>query len=225
MAATCSPTAAATSRGALAANAAAKPFNIAVLVVTMARGGRGRGLDRARARRRAARLRVAACVRTFFDEEEADAVLARVRAERRERLDARGAAAGARRAGAADPRARPSARAAARRRSARRSSAPSCPTRRSPSRSTASCARWSAPPRRAQTLYEALADNAARRAVEARLRQVRGEPGARRARRGARAAGARAAPDGGPARPLLRRDGAHDRRARHGPRQPAQPVG
>ena len=74
-------------RNALIANAAAKPFNIAVLVATMAAGVAVSGpvlicLLVAIA------VYLAACARTFFDADEADAVLSRERAERRARLEA-----------------------------------------------------------------------------------------------------------------------------------------
>src|SRR3954447_14396947 len=71
--------------GALAANAATRPFNVVVLVATMAAAvaaGGTIGLALAVA----LLVYAAACLRTFFDEEEADAVLARVRSDRRERL-------------------------------------------------------------------------------------------------------------------------------------------
>jgi hypothetical protein len=73
--------------GALVANAAAKPFNIALLVGTM--GGAvlvGGGVLVALLV--AIVIYLVACTRTFLDQDEADAVLARVRAERRERLSA-----------------------------------------------------------------------------------------------------------------------------------------
>ena len=69
--------------GALAANAAAKPFNIGVLVATTAAGvlvGGAVGLVLVVA----LLVYLVACARTFFDEEEADRVLARERAERRQ---------------------------------------------------------------------------------------------------------------------------------------------
>jgi chromosome segregation ATPase len=73
-------------RNALIANAAAKPFNVAVLVATMAAGVAVSGpvivcLIVAIA------VYVAACARTFFDSEEADRVLSRERAARRKRLE------------------------------------------------------------------------------------------------------------------------------------------
>jgi hypothetical protein len=71
--------------GALAANAAAKPFNIVVLIATMAAAvavGGTVGVAPAVA----LLVYAAACVRTFFDEEEAEKVLVRAREDRRERL-------------------------------------------------------------------------------------------------------------------------------------------
>jgi hypothetical protein len=73
-------------RNALIANAAAKPFNVAMLVATMAAGVAVSGpvlvcLVVALA------VYAAACARTFFDSEEADRVLARERAQRRRRLE------------------------------------------------------------------------------------------------------------------------------------------
>jgi chromosome segregation ATPase len=72
-------------RNALIANAAAKPFNLAVLVGVMAAGVAVSGpvlLCLAVA----LVVYLVACARTFFDGDEADRVLARERAERRERL-------------------------------------------------------------------------------------------------------------------------------------------
>jgi hypothetical protein len=71
--------------GALVANATAKPFNIALLVGTMAAGvlvGGSVGI----ALLAALVVYAIACARTFFDEEEAEAVLAEVRAQRRAAL-------------------------------------------------------------------------------------------------------------------------------------------
>lgn len=73
-------------RNALIANAAAKPFNVALLVATMAAGIAVSGpvivcLIVAVA------VYLAACARTFFDSDEADAVLSRERAERRKRVE------------------------------------------------------------------------------------------------------------------------------------------
>jgi hypothetical protein len=67
--------------GALAANAAAKPFNLAVLVVTMGAAVAVGGTVPA-ALLVALILYVLACTRTFFDEDEADKVLARERKRR-----------------------------------------------------------------------------------------------------------------------------------------------
>jgi hypothetical protein len=71
--------------GALVANATAKPFNIALLVGTMAAGvlvGGSVGI----ALLAALVVYAIACARTFFDEEEAEAVLGEVRAQRRAAL-------------------------------------------------------------------------------------------------------------------------------------------
>lgn len=73
-------------RNALIANAAAKPFNIALLVATMGAGVLVNGpvivcLLVALA------VYALACARTFFDSDEADAVLARERAERRAHVE------------------------------------------------------------------------------------------------------------------------------------------
>jgi hypothetical protein len=73
-------------RNALIANAAAKPFNVAVFVATMAAGVAVSGpvlvcLLVATA------VYLAAGARTFFDDDEANAVLARERAQRRARLE------------------------------------------------------------------------------------------------------------------------------------------
>jgi hypothetical protein len=72
-------------RNALIANAAAKPFNIAVLVGTMG-AGVAVGGPVVVCLVVALVVYVAACARTFFDAEEADKVLTRERAERREQL-------------------------------------------------------------------------------------------------------------------------------------------
>ena len=203
--------------GALAANAAAKPFNVAVLVVTMAAAvavGGAIGL----ALLVALLVYAAACVRTFFDEEEAD---------RCSRACAPTAASGsppARRALRLDelaPPIREHVRAARRREATireaiERSELPYEEVSAEVDGFVRAMERTAA---RAQTLYEALADNPPEH-VEAAAGPGARRAGPRGARRGARAPGARAAPDGGPARPLLRRDGADDRRARHDPRQP-----
>src|SRR5918999_3825746 len=73
-------------RNALIANAAAKPFNLAVLVGTMGAGVVVGG-PIAVCLLVALVLYAVACVRTFFDAEEADRMLGRARAERRERLE------------------------------------------------------------------------------------------------------------------------------------------
>jgi hypothetical protein len=71
--------------GALVANATAKPFNIALLIGTMGAGVLVGG-SVAVALLVALAVYAIACARTFFDEQEADAVLTRVRAERRSAL-------------------------------------------------------------------------------------------------------------------------------------------
>jgi len=73
--------------GALAANAAAKPFNVALLVGTMGAAVLVGGSVIV-ALAVALVIYAIAAARTFFDEEEADAVLTRVRAERRGALSA-----------------------------------------------------------------------------------------------------------------------------------------
>lgn len=73
--------------GALVANAAAKPFNVALLVGTMA-AGVAVGAQVGLALLAALVVYAIAAAWTFFDEEEADAVLTRVRAERREAIEA-----------------------------------------------------------------------------------------------------------------------------------------
>src|SRR4051794_27558983 len=67
--------------GALAGNAAAKPFNVAVLVVTMGAAVAVGGTILA-ALVVALVVYALACARTFFDEDEADKVLARERRQR-----------------------------------------------------------------------------------------------------------------------------------------------
>ena len=100
--------------------------------------------------------------------------------------------------------------------SATRSRAPTCPTRRSPRRSTASCAAMDSTAARAQLLYEALADTPPD-GVEARLgggaARAAGEPELEEA---LSHAAHDAAADGEAARALLLRDGADPGRARHG---------
>jgi hypothetical protein len=160
--------------GALAANAAAKPFNVAVLVATMAAAvlvGGSIGLALAVA----LLVYAAACVRTFFDEEEAEAVLTRERAGRRKKLTS------------ATPKLvlddlappiREHVRAARRREATirdaiERSELPYEEVSVEVDGFVRAMERTAA---RAQTLHEALADNPPEH-VEARLRQVRGEPG------------------------------------------------
>jgi hypothetical protein len=160
--------------GALAANAAAKPFNVAVLVATMAAAvlvGGSIGLALAAA----LLVYAAACVRTFFDEEEAEAVLTRERADRRKQLTS------------ATPKLvlddlappiREHVRAARRREATirdaiERSELPYEEVSVEVDGFVRAMERTAA---RAQTLYEALADNPPEH-VEARLRQVRGEAG------------------------------------------------
>lgn len=160
--------------GALAANAAAKPFNIVVLLATMAAAvavGGAIGVALAVA----LLVYAAACVRTFFDEEEAERVLLRVREDRRKRLTS------------GEPRVRldefaPPIREhvrAARRREAtireaiERSELPYEEITVEVDGFVRAMERTAA---RAQTLYEALADNPPEH-VETRLAQVRAEPG------------------------------------------------
>ena len=160
--------------GALAANAAAKPFNVVVLVATMAAAvavGGSIGLALAVA----LLVYAAACVRTFFDEQEADAVLARVRSDRRERLTS-----GTPRLKLDElaPPIREHVRAARRRETTireaiERSELPYEEVTVEVDGFVRAMERTAA---RAQTLYEALADNPPEH-VEARLRQVKGEPG------------------------------------------------
>jgi chromosome segregation ATPase len=160
--------------GALAANAAAKPFNIGVLVVTMAAAvavGGTIGVALAVA----LLVYAAACIRTFFDEEEADRVLARVRDDRRKRLTS-----GTPRLGLDElvPPIREHVRAARRREATireaiERSELPYEEVSVEVDGFVRAMERTAA---RAQTLYEALADNPPEH-VEARLAQVRAEPG------------------------------------------------
>jgi chromosome segregation ATPase len=160
--------------GALAANAATKPFNLAVLIGTMAAGtavGGAVGLVLIVA----LLVYAAACVRTFFDEEEADEVLARVRAERRGRLTS-----GEKelRLDEFSPPIREHVRAARRREATireaiERSELPYAEVSAEVDGFVRAMERTAA---RAQTLYEALADTPPEQ-VEARLAQVRAEPG------------------------------------------------
>lgn len=71
--------------GALAANAATRPFNVVVLVATTA-AAVAVGASTPLALGVAVLVYVLACLRTFFDSEEADRVLADERGRRRERL-------------------------------------------------------------------------------------------------------------------------------------------
>jgi hypothetical protein len=160
--------------GALAANAAAKPFNVAVLVATMAAAvlvGGSIGL----ALVVALLVYAAACVRTFFDEQEAEAVLARERDDRRRKLTS-----GTPKLVLDDlaPPIREHVRAARRREATirdaiERSELPYEEVSVEVDGFVRAMERTAA---RAQTLHEALADNPPEH-VEARLRQVRGEPG------------------------------------------------
>jgi hypothetical protein len=72
--------------GALVANAAAKPFNLALLVIVIG-GGLAVGAGLPLALIVGLVVYLAATARTFFDDEEADRVLAGVRADRRAELD------------------------------------------------------------------------------------------------------------------------------------------
>jgi len=160
--------------GALAANAAAKPFNVAVLVATMAAAvavGGSIGLALAVA----LLVYAAACARTFFDEQEGDAVLGRVRADRRQRLTA---GAPRLRLDELAPPIREHVRSARRREATireaiERSELPYAEVSEEVDGFVRAMERTAA---RAQTLFEALADTPPEH-VEARLRQVRGEPG------------------------------------------------
>ena len=161
--------------GALAANAAAKPFNVGVLVATMLAAvlvGGSIPVSLAVA----VLVYAAACARTFFDEEEAEAVLARERADRREKLTS----ARAPKLVLDDlaPPIREHVRAARRREATirdaiERSELPYEEVSVEVDGFVRAMERTAA---RAQTLYEALADNPPEH-VEARLRQVRAEPG------------------------------------------------
>ena len=160
--------------GALAANAAAKPFNLGVLIATMAAAVLVGGTIPV-ALAVALLVYAAACVRTFFDTDEADRVLARERRGRAGRL------------ASADPRLKldelaPPIREhvrAARRREAtireaiERSELPYPEVSAEVDGFVRAMERTAA---RAETLYEALADNPPEQ-VERRLAQVRTEPG------------------------------------------------
>ena len=161
--------------GALAANAAAKPFNVGVLVATMLAAVLVRGSIPV-ALGVAVLVYAAACARTFFDEEEAEAVLARERADRREKLTS----ARAPKLVLDDlaPPIREHVRAARRREATirdaiERSELPYEEVSVEVDGFVRAMERTAA---RAQTLYEALADTPPEH-VEARLRQVRAEPG------------------------------------------------
>jgi len=159
--------------GALAANAAAKPFNVGVLVATTAAGVLVGG-SITLVIVVALLVYLVACARTFFDEEEADRVLARERAERRQlpsagkklKLDEfappiREHVRNARR------------REATIREAIERSELPYEEVTVEVDGFVRAMERTAS---RAQTLYEALADNPPDH-VEARLAQVRAEPG------------------------------------------------
>jgi len=160
--------------GALAANAAAKPFNIGVLIAAMAAavavgGNIGVALAVALV------VYAAACIRTFFDEDEADKVLARVRDDRRMRLTSETPRL---RLDELAPPVREHVRAARRREATireaiERSELPYEEVSVEVDGFVRAMERTAA---RAQTLYEALADNPPQH-VEARLAQVRAEPG------------------------------------------------
>jgi chromosome segregation ATPase len=160
--------------GALAANAAAKPFNVVVLIATMAAAvavGGSVGVALAVA----LLVYAAACLRTFFDEEEADKVLARVRDDRRKQLTSESPRV---RLDELAPPIREHVRAARRREATireaiERSELPYEEVSAEVDGFVRAMERTAA---RAQTLYEALADNPPER-VEARLAQVRAEPG------------------------------------------------
>lgn len=159
--------------GALAANAAAKSFNLAVLVATMAAATLV-GASVLLALAVALIVYAVACARTFFDEEEADAVLARERERRLDRaptapaLDAHGLA----------PPIREHVVAARRRERQIRDAVDRAelPYEEVSGEVDAFVRAMEGTAARAQTLYEALAETPPAR-VAARLEQVRGEPG------------------------------------------------
>ncbi|MGH2969790.1 MAG: hypothetical protein ACRDK0_12110 [Solirubrobacteraceae bacterium] len=160
--------------GALAANAAAKPFNIGVLVATMAAGTLVGG-PVLLVLLVALVVYLVACVRTFFDEEEADAVLTREREQRREQL-----AAGVKRLdlGTLAPPIREHVVAARRRErtiheAIERSELPYEEVSEEVDGFVRAMERTAG---RAQTLFDALRDNPPER-VGARLDQARGESG------------------------------------------------
>jgi chromosome segregation ATPase len=160
--------------GALAANAAAKPFNVVVLIATMAAAvavGGTVGVALAVA----LLVYAAACLRTFFDEEEAEKVLARVRDDRRKQLTSDAPRV---RLDELAPPIREHVRAARRREATireaiERSELPYEEVSAEVDGFVRAMERTAA---RAQTLYEALADNPPEH-VELRLAQVRAEPG------------------------------------------------
>jgi hypothetical protein len=160
--------------GALAANAAAKPFNVVVLIATMAAAvavGGTIGVALAVA----LLVYAAACLRTFFDEEEADKVLTRVRDDRRKQLTSEAPRV---RLDELAPPIREHVRAARRREATireaiERSELPYEEVSAEVDGFVRAMERTAA---RAQTLYEALADNPPEH-VELRLAQVRAEPG------------------------------------------------
>jgi chromosome segregation ATPase len=161
--------------GALAANAAAKPFNIGVLIATMAAAvavGGTIGLALAVA----LLVYAAACVRTFFDGDEADKVLARERRDRRGRL---AASSGQRlKLDELAPPIREHVRAARRREATIREAIErsELPYDEVSAEVDGFVRAMEGTAARAETLYEALADNPPEH-VEMRLAQVRAEPG------------------------------------------------
>ena len=160
--------------GALAANAAAKPFNLGVLVATTAAGTLVGGTVLVTLLVAIA-VYLIACARTFFDEEEADAVLARERTQRRAQLSA-----GVERLepGVLAPPIREHVLAARRRErtirdAIERSELPYEEVSEEVDGFVRAMERTAG---RAQSLYEALRDTPPER-VQTRLEQVRGEPG------------------------------------------------
>ena len=160
--------------GALAANAATRPFNLAILLATTG-GAVLVGASAPLALAVAVLVYVLACVRTFFDSDEADRVLADVREDRRKRLTS-----AAPRLVLDDlaPPIREHVRAARRREATirqaiERSELPYEEVSTEVDGFVRAMERTAA---RAQTLYEALADNPPEH-VELRLAQVRAEPG------------------------------------------------
>ena len=168
----------------------------------------------------------AAAARTYFDEDVANKVLERERGKRRDALESGERPGRPGHAGAADRRPARGARCSARRASARPWRAPSCPTPRCSTRWTASCGRWRARPG-ARSCSTTRWPRPRPPAVEERLAEL--DPGQRpgEGRAGGRAhqPAEGAAPDGGPAPGLLRRDGEDPDRAGHRARQPGVGVG